>query len=125
MAKKLKWTDTEDIAFQLIDRYPSVDPMKLNLSEIQKRVSDLPSFGGSSKVDPEVLEEIQNTWYEERSDMEDELGPLLDEASELDEEDYRDDRMIDEEVVDLGDDSDDDEDELDDGFHEDELDDRE
>ena len=53
------------------------------------------------------------------------MGPLLDEASELDEEDYRDDRMIDEEVVDLGDDSDDDEDELDDGFHEDELDDRE
>jgi FeS assembly protein IscX len=123
--KKLKWTDSEDIAFELIDKFPSTDPSKLSLPDIQRRVTSLPSFGGSAKVEPETLETIQRVWFEERSDMEDELGPLSDQESDeaLDEDDYRDDRMIEDDLG--GEDDDEDEDEFSDGFHEDEMDDRE
>ncbi len=127
--KKIKWSDTEDIAFELIDKYPQIDPTKLSLQDIQRRVTGLTSFSGPAKVDSEVLESIQQIWYEERTDMEDELGPLpeFDEDSNLDEDDYRDDRMVDDSGDDLDDDDgDDDEDEdgLGEGFHEEEFDDR-
>lgn len=120
--KKLKWSDSEDIAFLLIDRYPAVDPTKLSLDEIQRRASALPDLKGvSGKASEAALEDIQKIWFEERSDMEDELGPFSAESEDdLDEDDYRDDRMIDEE--DEFDSDDDDEDEFEDGFQEEELD---
>ena len=122
--KKLKWTDVEDLAFQLIDMHPSTDPMRLSLGEVAKKVTALPNFGGGPKPDSDVLEAIQQSWYEERSDMEDELGPLSadDSDDDLNEDEYRDDRMIDDEVSVVSDDDDEDEDELGDGFHEDEMD---
>src|SRR5665213_3501808 len=126
--KKFTWADTEDIAFLLIDKYPSIDPTRLSLTDIAKRVSSLPTFGGgTAKPKSETLESIQKSWYDERIDMEDELGPLVHEPEEgdnLDEDEYRDDRMIDDESSSLGLDDDDDEeeeDELGDGFHEEEV----
>lgn len=124
--KKLKWSDTEDIAFLLIDKYPSADPNKLSLGEIAKRASSLPALASSSKPTEDDLEMIQRSWYEERTDMEDELGPIgrdgQDEDEDLDEDEYRNDRMIDDEPsLGFDDDDDDDEEELGDGFHEDEL----
>lgn len=117
MAKKsakLGWSDTEEIAFLLIDAYPKLDPSKLSASRLTSLVSNLPGFGDKSKPETADLEAIQETWYEERSEMEDELGPFgpLDEDSELDEEIYRDDRMVED-----SDDSDDTEEvSLDDAF---------
>lgn len=124
--KKLKWGDAEDIAFLLIDKYPTTDANKLSLSEISKRASALPALAGSSKPSTEHLEAIQRSWFEERADMEDELGPISvarEEGDDLDEDEYRDDRMIDDElsVPPLDDDEDEDEDELGEGFHEDDL----
>jgi FeS assembly protein IscX len=125
--RKLKWSDTEDIAFLLIDKYPSTDANKLSLAEIGKRATALPQLAGTSKPSEEHLEAIQQSWFEERADMEDELGPLsdVDEGEDLDEDEYRSDRMIDDELSSppFNDDDDDDEDEeeLGDGFHEDEM----
>jgi FeS assembly protein IscX len=125
MAKrKIKWSDSEDIAFQLIDKYPSADASKLSLEEIAKRASSLPNFSGSTKPSREDLEAIQRCWFEERSDMEDELGPIVAESEEnedLDEDEYRNDRMIDDEMSLALDDEDEDEEELGDGFHEEEI----
>jgi hypothetical protein len=62
-------------------------------------------------------------WYEERQDMEDELGPLssYDDEDTLDEDDYRDDELaVDSAELKLDDDEDEDEDEdeFGDGFQE-------
>ena len=121
---KLKWSDVEDIAFKLIDEYPSTNPMTLSASEIQKSVAKLSDFGDDpKKANAQIISDIQNSWYEERMDMEDELGPFEEppEAETLDEDDYRDDRVAD--ALDpsvLEEEDDEDKDEFDDGFHEEE-----
>ncbi len=126
MAKlKLKWTDVEEIAFRLIDEHPKMDPLKVRFTDLHKYITKLSDFGDNPKKSNEkILEEIQMRWYEERQDMEDELGPVEggsgpDEEEDLDEDDFRDDQMVED---DLGgdDDQDDDEDEFGDGFQEEE-----
>ncbi len=126
MAKqKLKWTDAEDIAFRLIDEYPSMDPLKVRFTDLHKYITSLPDFSDSPKKSNEkILEDIQMRWYEERKDMEDELGPVVAEVEEdLDEDNYRDDEMVEEEGIVTDDDEDEDEDEFGDGFQEAEADD--
>lgn len=123
--RKLKWSDTEDIAFQLIDKYPTVDALRLSLPEIAKRVQTLPDFASASaKPNDEALQVIQKTWSEERADMEDELGPVTSdefEDDDLDEDEYKDEKMIDEDDASDLEDDDEDEDDLEDGFHEEEF----
>lgn len=104
MAKKqtkLKWTDTEELTFRLIDQYPNLDPTRLSPDALIEHVISLPDFGEKrSKPDRLLLEDLQTRWFEERSDMEDELGPLEEPAGdgeELDEDAYREDRMIEDE----------------------------
>jgi len=65
----------------------------------------------------------------ERSDMEDELGPIsdgrADDDEDLDEDEYRDDRMVIEaQSTGADDDEEEEEDGLGEGFHEDEMDER-
>lgn len=127
--KKLKWTDVEDIAFRLIDLHPQKDPLKARFTDLHKWVTSLPEFSDNPKNSNEkILEAIQMRWFEERNDMEDELGPLSSSSGDedLDEDDYRDDLDADDSDQFLDDDEDDDE--MMDGFHEEgegaELDDR-
>lgn len=97
-SSKLTWSDTKELAYRLIDEYPQIDPAKLSLGRIAEMVQELPGFsGGKAKPDADLLEDLQTRWAGERSEMEDELGPvedLEDEDSELDEDIYRADRMI-------------------------------
>ena len=97
--KKLSWADTEELTFRLIDEHPNVDPRKLSSQEIFEMVTELQDFSDKTKPNGARLEELATRWYEERSEMDDELGSLEDVASDdLDEDDYREDRMVDEEV---------------------------
>jgi len=129
MAKqKLKWTDAEEIAFRLIDQFPKMDPLKVRFTDLHKYITGLPEFSDSPKKSNEkILEEIQMRWYEERKDMEDELGPVVSEPEEdLDEDNYRDDEMVEDEEVVADDDEEDDgygDDEFGEGFQEEEADD--
>jgi FeS assembly protein IscX len=124
-ARKLKWTDTEDIAFKLIDAYPNKDPLKLRFTDLHKYVMEIDDFGDDPKKSNEkILEAIQMRWYEERQDMEDELGPLVASTDEdtLDEDDYRDDELaVPASAVgaELFDDEEDEDDEFGDGFQKD------
>lgn len=126
MAKgKLNWSNVEDIAFRLIDEYPQVNPLKLRMTELHKYITKLPDFSDDPKKSNEaILENIMMTWFEERQEMEDELGPLPADEEELDEDDFREDRMIDDEEELDDEDDDEDEDEFEDGFQEEEIDDR-
>jgi len=63
----LKWTDTIDIAIELEELYPDIDPLRVNFVDLRKWVLELDHFDD----DPEhcgekILEAIQMAWIEER-----------------------------------------------------------
>lgn len=64
----LKWTDSLDIAIELDDKFPDIDPMHVNFVDLRQWVMDLDDFDD----DPEhcgerILEGIQMAWIEEKS----------------------------------------------------------
>ena len=63
----MKWTDTNDIAIELADRHPDVDPTKINFVDLMNWVLALPDFSDDPKHCGErILEAIQAAWIEER-----------------------------------------------------------
>jgi FeS assembly protein IscX len=64
----LKWTDVRDIAIELDEAHPDVDPQYLNFVDLRNWVLALPDFDDDAAHSGEkVLEAIQMTWIEERS----------------------------------------------------------
>lgn len=64
----MKWTDVLDIAIALSEKYPDVDPTKLNFVDLRNWVLDLEEFDDDPKhCGEKVLEAIQGTWIEEVS----------------------------------------------------------
>ncbi|MBT9497804.1 MULTISPECIES: Fe-S cluster assembly protein IscX [Zoogloea] len=62
----MKWTDVQEIAIQLSDAHPQVDPLKINFVDLMKWVIALPEFNDDPKHCGErVLEAIQAAWIEE------------------------------------------------------------
>lgn len=63
----LKWTDSLDIAIELDEKFPDVDPLTVNFVDLRQWVMALDAFDD----DPEhcgerILEGIQLAWIEER-----------------------------------------------------------
>lgn len=64
----LKWTDVLDIAIELDEAHPDVDPLSLNFVDLMNWVTALPEFDDDpSRCGEKVLEAIQAAWIEERS----------------------------------------------------------
>ncbi|MDG1579951.1 Fe-S cluster assembly protein IscX [Pseudomonas sp. GOM6] len=62
----LKWTDVLDIAIELADSKPDVDPRYVNFVDLHRWVLDLPDFSDDPQRGGEkVLEAIQAAWIEE------------------------------------------------------------
>jgi FeS assembly protein IscX len=62
----MKWTDAEDIAIALAEKYPGVDPLTIRFTDLRARVLELDDFDDDPKVSNEPkLEAIQMAWYEE------------------------------------------------------------
>ncbi len=62
----MRWTDIHDIAIELCDEHPEVDPLSVNFVDLRAWVLDLPGF----EDDPDhcgekILEAIQAAWIEE------------------------------------------------------------
>lgn len=63
----LRWTDTRDIAIELIDAHPDVDPQYIRFTDLQKWVIELPEFDDDpAHCGEKILEAIQMMWLEER-----------------------------------------------------------
>ena len=63
----MKWTDTLDIALELIDAHPDVDQQYIRFTELHKWVCALPGFNDDpEKSNEKILEAIQMTWIEEQ-----------------------------------------------------------
>jgi FeS assembly protein IscX len=68
---KYTWDDAEDIALDLMELYPDMDPLKVRFTELHKMVTELPTFGDDPKGSNEAkLEAIQMAWYDEWQDAE-------------------------------------------------------
>jgi len=66
MPVSLKWTDVQEIALQLIDTHPQIDPRYLNFVDLHRWVLALPAFDDDPERGGEkVLEAIQAAWIEE------------------------------------------------------------
>lgn len=62
----LRWTDSLEIALDLLEIYPDVDPKQLRFPELMKWVIDLERFVDDPKHCGErVLEAIQLAWINE------------------------------------------------------------
>jgi FeS assembly protein IscX len=63
----LKWTDTLEIAIQLDERYPDVDPRYVRFTDLHDWVCELAEFDDDpGHSNEKILESIQLHWIEER-----------------------------------------------------------
>jgi FeS assembly protein IscX len=62
----MKWTDTQNIAIELADTRPDVDPTKINFVDLRNWVLALPDFTDNpAHCGEKILEAIQQAWIEE------------------------------------------------------------
>ena len=63
----LKWIDINDIAIELSDTHPEVDPMTLRFTELRQWVLDLEGFDDDpDRCGEKILEAIQMAWLDEK-----------------------------------------------------------
>ena len=66
MPEKLRWTDSEDLALLLRERFPQLDPLQVRFTDLHQWVCALDEFGDDPKTSNEAkLEAIQMAWLEE------------------------------------------------------------
>ena len=66
MPPRLTWTDAEDIAILLHERFPDTDPLTVRFTDLRQWVCDLPGFGDDPQASSEgKLEAIQLAWLGE------------------------------------------------------------
>lgn len=65
----LKWVDSLEIAIELDETYPDVDPKFVNFVDLRQWVIDLEDFDDDPEHSGErILEAIQLAWIEEKED---------------------------------------------------------
>lgn len=67
----MKWTDVQEIAIELTDKYPDIDPRKIRFTDLHKWVLELEGFDDDpNRSGEKILEAIQAAWIGE-SDFDD------------------------------------------------------
>jgi FeS assembly protein IscX len=62
----LKWTDVNDIAIELMERHPDVDPQYVNFVQLRDWVMAIEAFSDDpDRCGEKILEAIQMTWIDE------------------------------------------------------------
>ncbi|MGL1833827.1 Fe-S cluster assembly protein IscX [Rhodocyclaceae bacterium SMB388] len=62
----MKWTEVGEIAIQLSEAHPDVDPMRVSFVDLMSWVIALPEFDDDPKHCGErILEAIQQAWIDE------------------------------------------------------------
>lgn len=65
----LKWVDSLDIAIELDETHPDVDPRYVNFVDLRQWVLELEDFDDDPEHSGErILEAIQLAWIEEKED---------------------------------------------------------
>ena len=67
----LKWSDKEDIALELVEHHPEIDPLAVRFTDLHRWVTELAEFDDDPKASNEgKLEAIQMAWLEAYQDRE-------------------------------------------------------
>ena len=62
---KLYWDTPDDIAEQLLEAHPDIDPLTVRFTDLHRWVTELDGFADDPKASSEgKLEKIQMTWLE-------------------------------------------------------------
>lgn len=62
----MKWTDTLDIAIELYENFPEVDPRYVRFTDLHRWVTELAGFDDDpDKSSEKILEAIQMAWIDE------------------------------------------------------------
>ena len=65
----LTWDQFEDIALELYEKYPAIDPLTVRFTDLHKWIVELDQFADDPQKSNEgKLEAIQMAWYEEWKD---------------------------------------------------------
>ncbi len=63
----LKWIDTLDIAIELDEAHPDVDPQYVRFTDLHRWICELEGFDDDpERSNEKILEAIQMAWIEER-----------------------------------------------------------
>lgn len=63
----MKWTDSLDIAIELCEAHPDVDPRTIRFTDLHAWVLALPGFDDApNRSNEKILEAIQMNWIEEK-----------------------------------------------------------
>ncbi len=63
----MKWTDVQEIAIQLDEAHPEVDPRYVRFTDLHDWVCELAGFDDDpTRSNEKILEAIQGLWIEER-----------------------------------------------------------
>ena len=62
----MKWTDSLEIAIQLVDAHPDIDPKVIRFTDLRAWVMALPDFDDDpNRSGEKILEAIQMAWIDE------------------------------------------------------------
>lgn len=62
----MQWTDVHEIAIELSEKYPDVDPQYVNFVDMHRWICELEEFDDDPQRSNEhILEAIQMAWIEE------------------------------------------------------------
>ena len=62
----MKWIDVQDIAIELYEKHPGVDPLTINFVNLHRMVTELEGFDDDpNRSGEKVLEAIQAAWIDE------------------------------------------------------------
>lgn len=62
----MKWKDTLDIAIELAETHPDVDPKAIRFTDLMAKVLALPGFDDEpGRCGERILEAIQQAWIDE------------------------------------------------------------
>ncbi|MCL5060666.1 MAG: Fe-S cluster assembly protein IscX [Candidatus Thermoplasmatota archaeon] len=65
---EMKWTDSLDIAIELAEAHPEIDPRTIRFTDLHRWVMELPDFEDDPEHSGEkILEAIQMAWIDEVS----------------------------------------------------------
>ena len=62
----MKWTDVNDIAIELCETHPEVDPLSVRFTDLREWVMSLQGFDDEAeRCGEKILEAIQMAWLDE------------------------------------------------------------
>ena len=62
----MNWTDINEIAIQLVDDHPDIDPKLILFTDLHQKVMNINNFEGEAdRSNEKILEAIQAAWIDE------------------------------------------------------------